>query len=654
MSWGISNNELNKVITFLSNPDILVAGIIAPAGSGKSTALIQKIFENNSKVFVSEPTIPAAESLYQYMGKKLGADNVGFAAEGNIHYTGSTKVVYCTSGHLRRKMLSYFEDGKVPSGNIDFCDVLVLDEIHNGSLDYDVIMELWDLAFSQGVQIPRLVLLSATMSTDPKYPSTIFKDLPTYEIDIKGFPIKEEYARQDYDPNSKMILTDIAMNVITKNSDLPVAKDKVSKWIVFCPGTNEVEKVVQILKDAEMENVTILPAYSMLQKDQIDKIFEVPELGMRSIIVATNIAEASITIDGLDGVFDTMLEKIQETAHSGGSRLVLQSISKSSANQRKGRTGRTNPGFCFRLCTESGFEKLKDQREREIFRVPLINVLIEMLDVGIDPVKVFMGKTLEYKMKETFKTLKDIGMINPDKSVTEKGHFAPYFPLSVYNSAFIYEWSQVTKPDGSKYPIFPAVVLASLIDCFGPSYFWYPNKEYYQTDIEYKKITNVYYNKHFSMYGGDSDLEVLLILWNTICGNFESIVPPKIELAKWANANSLNNKKITELFNVVKQCCLVLTRMGYEVDLGTFSEKNVLRVAKPLLRKVYQKNVFVFQEKTKSYYNPETKEYYKINMKNALVPTVNVFPQKIVGLYLSEIPSKTGMPIRLISLYQEV
>jgi HrpA-like RNA helicase len=656
--WGISNSELTKIINFIAKPENFVCGIVSPAGSGKSTALIQKMMEQNSRVFVSEPTIPAAEGLYRYMGPKIGVENVGFAAEGNINYTSQTKVVYCTSGHLRRKFLSYFENGKVKNGNIDFCDVLVLDEIHNGSLDYDVIMELWNLAYSQGAMIPRLVLASATMSMDPMYPSTIFETLPIYEVKVKGFPIEEEYAKQDYDVNAKSILTDIAMNVIRKHTELPVNSNKTSKWLVFCPGTNEVETVIKILKSAELEKVDILPAYSMLQRDQMDKIFNVPELGTRTIIVATNIAEASITIDGLDGVFDTLLEKVLETSQSGGTRLALQNISKSSANQRKGRTGRTNPGFCFRLCTESGFEKLKEQREREIFRVPLTNVLIEMMDVGIDPVQVFMGRTLEKKMKETFKILKDIGMIEifgGNKIVTEKGHFAPYFPLSVYNSSLIWEWTQLTKENGTKYPIFPIVALASLIDCFGPSYFFYPKKEYYHSEAEHREVLNNYYKKHFKIFAGESDLEVLLTLWNTVCGHFETVIPTKSDISKWSQAHSMNNKKIMEVFNVVKQCCLVLTRLGYDVDLGIFSEKNVIKVATPILEKVYSKNVFVYQAKTRSYYNPETKEYYKINMKAPLVPDVQQFPNKIVALSLSELPNKSGgPPTRLISLYQSL
>jgi HrpA-like RNA helicase len=650
--WGITKEQLNDVVNFVS--ENMVSGIISGTGSGKSTNMIQSFYEQNSKVFVAEPTVPSAENLYRYMGQRLGTDKVGFAAEGNVQYNTNTKVVYCTSGHLRRKFLNYFEDGKVKDNKIDFCDVLVLDEAHNGSLDYDIIMELWNYALLQGAEIPRLVLASATISKE----STIFENLPFYEIEMKGFPVEVEYSDEDYDPNSKTVLTDVANIVLKKHISDPVEKNKTSKWLVFCPGSTEVEKVVQFLKLGADDKLTVLPVYSKLQKEDIDKIFEIPDLGTRMVIVATNIAEASLTIDGLDGVFDTMLEKVQETSQSGGSRLVLQPISKSSADQRKGRTGRTNPGFCYRMISYEGYRRLKEQREREVFRVPLTNVVIEMMDIGLDPAEIFSGRILQRKIKDTFVSLKNLGMIDRKKKVTDKGHFAPEFPLSVYGSALIWEWSQLTKPDGSKYPLFPVVVVASLIDCFGPSPFFYPKKDYTQSESDYKRMTDEHYRKHFKMFEGNSDLEVLLNLWNTTSGNFTSIQPSKSDLAKWSIAHSLNNKKMVEIFSIVKQCCMSLLRMNYEVALGTFSEKNVIKVVTPLLEEVYSHNIFTYQVKSKSYFNEESREYYKMNTRGSLTPntiSLGKFPGKIVALSLAELPNKTGgPPTRLISLSQPI
>jgi HrpA-like RNA helicase len=652
--WGMTESELEKVVDFIGKKDNLVTGIISPTGSGKSTKLVKKIFEQNVKVFISEPTVVSAEKLYRTMGKQLGTDNVGFAAEGNVHYTNMTKVVYCTSGHLRRKFLSYFEDGRVKNNRIDFCDVLIIDEAHSGMLDYDVIMELWNYALTQGAEVPRLVLASATLGKD----STIFDELPIYEIKIKGFPVSVEYAPQDYDINSKAILTDLASTIIGKHENFPVKEDEVSKWLVFCPGSNEVDKVCELLKLARLENMIIVPAHSKLSGEEIDKIFDDPEIGQRMVIVATNMVEASLTIEKLDGVFDSLLEKIEETSQSGGSRLALHHISKSSADQRKGRTGRTNPGFCYRMCTQHGYMKLKDQREREIFRVPLIKVVIEMMDIGIEPTDIFTGKILDKKVKSTLKSLKELGMIDKKKQVTDKGHFSSKFPLSVACSALIYEWSILTKRDGTKYPIFPIIVLAALIDCFGPSPFFYPKKEIYQTDSEYKAITDTYYSKHFTKYEGDSDLETLLKLWNDVCSVFQTVKPNKQELSKWCIKKSLNNKKLSEIFSVVKQCVSQLRRADYEVELGFFSEKNVLDVATPILENVFKNNLFMYQAKSKSYYNAESKEYYKVNTRAVLNPTLsmkNRYPMKIVALSTTELPNKGGgPPTRIISLYQGV
>lgn len=103
MSQGISNEQLKEITNFIySNP---YCGVIAPTGSGKSTTLIQKMYESspNERIFISEPTIPAAEGLYQRMTSLMG-NAVGFAAEGNVKYNNSTGIVYCTSGHLRRKI----------------------------------------------------------------------------------------------------------------------------------------------------------------------------------------------------------------------------------------------------------------------------------------------------------------------------------------------------------------------------------------------------------------------------------------------------------------------------------------------------------------------------------------------------------------------
>jgi HrpA-like RNA helicase len=112
MSWGIDEKQIQDIFNFIG--ENAYCGIVAPTGSGKSTSLIKKLYDDGDepRIFVSEPTVPAARGLASEMKGRLGNNIVGFAAEGVIQYSNSTKVIYCTAGHLRRKMLNYFINGK--------------------------------------------------------------------------------------------------------------------------------------------------------------------------------------------------------------------------------------------------------------------------------------------------------------------------------------------------------------------------------------------------------------------------------------------------------------------------------------------------------------------------------------------------------------
>ena len=673
MVWGITEEQNEQIVNFISeNP---YCGIVAPTGSGKSTTMIETLYKKGGaeKIFITEPTVPAAEGLYKYMSNILGKENVGFAAEGNVKYSGTTPVVYCTAGHLRRKMLSYFENGIVKSGNIDFCSVLILDEAHNGSIDNDVIIELWIHAYNKKVTVPHLVLASATLSKE----STIFRNLPTFTIKTESKPVKLEYTLKDYSPDNRAIYTDLAYNIISKNMNIPVPKTRNSKWLVFCAGSSEVQNLCSFLRDAEMENVSIIPLYSNLDGDQINKIHDPVPFGNRAIIVATNIAEASITIDGLDGVFDSLVEKVGETSSSGGLRLVIKNVSKSSAKQRMGRTGRTIAGFCFRMSTEAFYNSLSEQRAPEIARVPLTNVAIEFMNVGLDPVSLFKGRVSEERMTETLTTLRILKMIDDDNNVTELGNFATMFPLGVRNSAMIYNWidefadkaSSTAKDDKlpedltssgnivypknlvtnpTKYPIYPIVVLAVLIDSFGPSYYFVPRKDETQSAQEYTVFKDNYFEEYFSKYESESDLKTLLKMWNDMMLEFKTLKPNYTQVSKWCKEHSLNNKKINEVIKVVRQCCMLLSnQLNYSITIGPFSENNVLKVAKKFLENVYSDHIYEFS--SGKYLHRDTQKYFILDKRQGLNRNVPN-SKKLIGLRVAEIASGNKLTSNIISL----
>jgi HrpA-like RNA helicase len=642
MSWGISTKQNNEILDFIeANP---VCGIIAPTGSGKSTSMIEKIYKDGGaeRVFITEPTIPAARGLAMTMKSKLGNDIVGFAAEGVIQYRQSTPIVYCTSGHLRKKILGYFENGKVASTGIDFCSVLVIDEAHSGSLDNDVIIDLWRTAVEQGATVPRLILASATLSKDVSG----FEDLPVIEIKTKNLPVDIQYHNQDYNPDSKNIYTDLALVISNKHMSLPVKELETSKWLVFCPGSSEVELICSLLRDFQMDKVKIYPAYSELPKEQIDAIFENVELGYRSIIIATNIAEASITIDGLDAVFDSLNEKISETSSSGGVRLVLTNISKSSASQRKGRTGRTRTGFCYRMCTEGYYDKLAEQRAPEIMRVPLTGVITELLNVGINPKELFKFRVSKKRMDETLSTLKTLKMIDKTNNVTELGNFATRFQLGVQNAAIIYNWMK-----NEKFPVYPIIALVCIIDCYGPSYYFYPKKKDDMTAREYDKFKEKYYDEKFEKFEGGNDIESMLKMWNFMVENLGGLDTGFNQVAEFCKNNSLNNKKIQELIKVVKHTAKVIaTLYGKDFAVGPFNERKAFRVAEPYIKDAYYK--FIFKNaKDANYINESTGEYFRLDKRQSVNIKYKQYPEKIIGFRTLENLTSGKKSSNTISLF---
>ncbi len=674
-TWGISASDIDAVLKLLTANSVI--GVVAPTGSGKSTTLIEAFTRLAPCVFVSEPTVPACDSLRKRMGSLMGKDRVGQAAEGKVQYTnphlsairdrtalptkeggggpGATALVYCTSGHLRRvffDLIKYAQSlpGGFRTANLAFCDVLVLDEAHGGSLDLDIIMYLYIWAASQGAAMPRLVLASATLVMA----STPFPRSPAYEIKVTGYPVTVEYAPKDYKPEDRDLYPDTGKTVLARHKTTPIdGKDHGSTWIVFCPGLAEIEAVAKVLRAQEDKTLIITLAHSSISAEEMDKIFEPTPVGKRRVIITTNIAETSITINDLEDEYDTMTEKVGETSMSGGFRLSLYSISKSSARQRAGRVGRTRAGRVYRMCTEPFFLRLPEHRPNEISRVPLHSMVIETMDTGLNPLEVYQGALTPGRLKTTVDVLRMLDMVtSPPKplAVAAIGKFAPKFPLSVRGSAVLWHWLQTGKP------LFPVVSAVALIDCYGPSYFYYPKKLESQKPDEYYAMINAYYETYFADYDGASDLEVMLKMWLTMLEELQSLTPSPRAIREYTSTDwaSLNNKKIMEVFNVVRQITISLGKMGHTMELGTFSVPNVLAILTPILRMVYADQIFTRQGRSASdtmYINSKGNAVYRIDMRNTLTskPTT---PRQIVALLTAEIQTRRGgTPSRFISLY---
>ena len=547
---------LPEIIHAISESVITV--VAAPTGTGKSLAMADAIARSGARVFACEPTVIGTLTLSNRL-KFLSPDlDVGYAAESVAKYNDRSQVVYATSGHIRRKMMSYFR--RTPEGveisPIDFCDVLIIDEAHTGILDNTVIIDLWKYAWKHagqnadenGFTMPRLVLSSATLDLDVEgggilslFPPPIFPTPAVIQPEIKHYDIEVTYDTQDYEPDDPELYVNAAKRVAEFHTS-----DKSGDVLVFAPGKGEVEAIVEHLNTAKLKNVIIIPAYAALSTEEIKKIHVPTPRNMRKIVVATNIAEAVLTIENIAFIVDTMCERRAEMSLSGGFRLTLTKISQSSANQRKGRTGRTRPGVCHRMITLEGFNQLEPQRPPEILRVPIYTVIMELLKAGLRPVDV-LSEIDHVRVGQAVKLLTRLGLVDPvTEEPTEGGDFVVNFSLSVRNAAALWKWAKLGKP------MFPAIAVLSMIDCYGPSYMYYPRK---QTDDpkEYKQIIEEHRKKYFEQYRGRSDIDTLVNIWNDFIDGVGGPSAHSIDVLDWCRDHSLNHKKMKEVLQIVNK-----------------------------------------------------------------------------------------------------
>lgn len=625
------NSHIVPILKEVKRNPIVVVN--APTGSGKSLGIPMALGAINTRTFVSVPTRTAATSLYNTQ-KIMSSGNfeVGYAAEGDIMYNDKSLIVYVTSGHLRKKLLSYFRSGN--PRDIDFCNVLIIDEIHTGSIDDSVNLALWKIAANRGVRVPRLILATATL---PKNIASINGLM--YKISQEGgHPVDLMYHPRSYQVYD--IGIEFYNDLVSVIVDL--TKRSSGNMLIFLPGSNEIEQLRDLLLGSKSfkeinKNVTVLTAYGAMKTEDLQRIYEPVKPGDVKVIIATNVAETSITITDISVVIDTLLEKRAETSQSGGHRLVLRHVSKDSAIQRCGRTGRTGSGICYRMCTKEFYENLDQSREDELLRLPIDSIVLEMYSIGLDPYTVF-PEIPKDRMDKTIEQLKSLKCLEGN-NVTGIGSFVVQFPLSIRNATVLYKWNSLGLP------MFPCIAAMSLIDSFGPSYFWTPRKETEETNVDYMQRIDQYRRDHFDKFKGASDPETLLKMWNDFVDTVGGYPASDQSIKQWTSRNSINNKKFREALTVIKQVMKSCKRLNINVEIGPFTVQGVMDRMIPVLEEVYSDRILSVTPNES--YTDISGARFRLDDRslNTIDPKVDNTLLCLLSIELSNASGKTGLNI---------
>ncbi|KAK9722079.1 hypothetical protein K7432_002966 [Basidiobolus ranarum] len=367
-----------QLVQAISEHQVLI--IVGETGSGKTTQLPQYLHEEGytkggKKVGCTQPRRVAAMSVAarvaEEMGVKLGYE-VGYSIRFEDCTSDKTVMKYMTDGMLLREFLT--------EPDLSSYSALIIDEAHERTLHTDILFGLVkDIARYR----PDLKLLISSATMDAQKFSEYFDDAPIFMIPGRPFPVEIYYTKA---PEANYLQA-----AVTTIMQIHVTQDK-GDILVFLTGQEEIESAHENLQQtcrvlgSKIKELIICPIYSSLPSEMQSKIFEPTPDGARKVILATNIAETSITVDGIVYVIDPGFSKQKcYNPRTGMESLVVTPCSRASADQRAGRAGRVGPGKCFRLYTQwAYFNEMDMNTIPEIQRSNLGNTVLLLKSLGIN------------------------------------------------------------------------------------------------------------------------------------------------------------------------------------------------------------------------------------------------------------------------------
>ncbi|DBA88218.1 TPA: hypothetical protein ACH3X1_016577 [Trebouxia sp. C0004] len=364
----------DKIVNAVSNNPVTI--VIGETGSGKTTQISQILeeaaFAKDGKIAVTQPRRVAAVSVARRVAQECDCElgqEVGYAVRFEERASSSTRIKYLTDGTLLRELLDEPE--------LQQYSVIVLDEAHERSLNTDILFGVLKGLVKSRQKPLKLVITSATL--DGQKFSTYFNDCPVFSVPGRTFEVQIVNSKENHVQDYLAAAVDTAMHVHLQ--------EPAGDVLIFLTGQAEIDKAVKMLHEevgsqpeGTCGDMLVLPIYAALPPELQARVFAPGPPNCRRVIVATNIAETSITVEGVVYVIDPGLVKQKShNPHTGMDSLEVVPISRVQAVQRAGRAGRTCPGKCYRLYTATFFERdMPNVAVPEIQRTSLLTTVLSL------------------------------------------------------------------------------------------------------------------------------------------------------------------------------------------------------------------------------------------------------------------------------------
>ncbi|PWN21856.1 putative ATP dependent RNA helicase [Microstroma glucosiphilum] len=526
-----------QLVKAIDENQVLV--VVGDTGSGKTTQMVQYLAEEGfcdgrtgkrGKIGCTQPRRVAAVSVAKRVAEEVGCrvgTEVGYTIRFEDCTSPETKLKYMTDGMLQRECLI--------DPDASNYSVIVLDEAHERTIATDVLFGLLKKTLKRRSDL-KLVVTSATLDAE-KF-SSYFFNCPIFTIPGRTYPVEILYTKEpEPDYLDAALITVMQIHLSEPQGDI----------LVFLTGQEEIDTACEILFErmkalgSAVPELVILPVYSALPSEQQTRIFEPAPPGARKVIIATNIAETSITIDGVYYVIDPGFSKQNAyDARLGMDSLVVTPISQAQARQRSGRAGRTGPGKCYRLYTEAAYRnEMLPNPIPDIQRQNLSSTILMLKAMGINDLINFdfMDPPPSQTLLTALESLYALSALDDEGLLTRLGRKMADFPMEPQMAKML-----IASVDlGCSEEILSIVAMLS-----GQNIFYRPKDKQAQADAKKAKF-----------FQPEGDHLTLLTVWNGWAASKFSM--------PWCMDNFIQGRSMKRVQDVRKQLMGIMDRYSHDI-----------------------------------------------------------------------------------------
>ncbi|WP_374287782.1 ATP-dependent RNA helicase HrpA [Pseudomonas fluvialis] len=528
-------DEIKKA---LQEHQVLV--IAGETGSGKTTQLPKICLELGRGVHGlighTQPRRLAARSVATRVAEEIGSplgELVGYQVRFEDHSGDASLVKLMTDGIL----LAETQHDRY----LEKYDTIIVDEAHERSLNIDFLLGYLKTLLPRRPDL-KLIITSATI--DLQRFSKHFNDAPIIEVSGRTYPVETWYRplAAEVDEEGERLVDDLTVDqgILAALDEIAAHERAEGKRpgdvLVFLPGEREIREAAEVLRKANLRLTEVLPLYARLTPAEQQKIFA--PMGARKIVLATNVAETSLTVPGIRYVIDSGTARISRYSYRAKvQRLPIEAISQASANQRKGRCGRVEPGICIRLYSEEDFLARPEFTDPEILRTNLAAVILQMLHLRLGSIEDFPfieppdGKAIS----DGFNLLQELSAVNREGQLTPLGRQLARLPIDPRLGRMVLEAAKLGSLD-------EILIVASALSVQDPR----------ERPMDRQQAAD---QAHAQWKDVDSDFAALINLWRGFEEQRQAL--GRNPLRNWCKKNFLNYLRLREWRDAHRQLVLI-------------------------------------------------------------------------------------------------